>query len=185
VPGARHTGPVHDDLPDSSPDRDVRGTPGVGSPDPSSPAANRYAIARTGLILLGLIGLQAFTLINVGGLIFMHISTGVGILVFVVVKMRSVTRRFVRYYRKDADYRKAGPPVLLARVMAPFLVLATVALLLSGIWILVSQGDAQVMQVHETSFVVWLVLVGLHLVIYVPKLRGILRLGPSGLDPQA
>lgn len=158
-------------------------------PDMSKPAANEHRIAELGLILIGLILLQAFTLIDVHGMMFMHIATGVGILGFVTVKLGSVINRFARYYLKDAAYQKAGPPALLPRIMAPFLIVATFSLLFSGIGILFSFGNARIAQLHLLSLKIWLVLIVVHMVIYVPKLRGILREKPAepeiSIDPES
>jgi hypothetical protein len=152
---------------------------------PSGPAADEHRIAELGVILIGLILLQAFTLINVGGMAFMHIATGVGILGLVVVKLRRVINRIARYYLKDAAYREAGPPARLPRIMAPFLVVATFSLLFSGMGILISFGDSRILRFHLVSFWVWFVLVGVHLVIYAPKLRGILKGKSADPEPQS
>jgi hypothetical protein len=145
-----------------------------GSVDRAGPAADEHRSAELGAVLVGLILLQGMTLINVGGMSFLHIFIGLAILGTVLVKLISVGRRFVRYYAGRADYRAAGPPPVLSRVTAPFLVLATAALLGTGITILVSFGDPGVVRVHRVCFWIWLGLLSVHLAVYLPKLRGIL-----------
>jgi hypothetical protein len=58
------------------------------------------------------------------------------------------------------------------------------ALLFRGIGILVSFGDTRVVWVHRVSFWSWLVLVGVHLAIYLPKLRGIPRAESADPHPR-
>lgn len=149
----------------------------------SGPAADEQRIARTGPLLLGLLALQGFTLINVCQMTPLHILVGLALLAVLTVKLRSVGHRFIRYYAGDPRYRAAGPPRLLPRILAPFLVVATLTLLGSGIASVTLGVDAGLLRVHRVSFVPWLLLITVHVVIYAPQLPRLSRGTPNRDSP--
>jgi len=62
-----------------------------------------------------------------------HALIGFLLVPLVLLKLGSVGYRFLRYYAGDPRYRAAGPPALVMRLIAPALVLLTVALFATGI----------------------------------------------------
>jgi hypothetical protein len=83
--------------------------------------------------------------------------------------------RILRYYTGSSPYRSAGPPPLLLRLIGPLVVLSTLALLGTGL-ALVLVGEAasrrtlwnvvgqrvDVLTLHQAAFAVWAVATGLH-----------------------
>jgi hypothetical protein len=83
--------------------------------------------------------------------------------------------RILRYYAGDPAYREAGPPPLLLRVLGPLVVLGSLALLGSGLALVVLGQQrsreslftlvgqrVDVLTLHQASFAVWAVVTGLH-----------------------
>ncbi len=85
--------------------------------------------------------------------------------------MGSVGYRFARYYLGDADYRAAGPPELVMRLLAPALMLATAILFGTGIelWLFGLGFGAQWRTWHQASFLLWSLVVVVHVFVYVPR----------------
>ena len=150
-------------------------------PDPalgrtSGPAGNAQLTAWTGLLLLGLAVVELVTLIDVRGLLSWHVVVGVLLAAVAVLKIASTGWRFVRYYGRSRPYQQAGPPLLLLRVLGPFVVLGTVAVLTTGIWLIAVGPDSgrtalltlfgqriDLLSLHQASFIVFAVAAGLHL----------------------
>jgi hypothetical protein len=103
------------------------------------PAGNAVLTAWTGLVVLGLSLAELVTLLSVHRLIGWHVVIGTLFVPPATLKTASVGWRIIRYYGRDANYRQAGPPPLLLRVLGPGVVLATLGLLASGL-VLVALG---------------------------------------------
>ena len=82
----------------------------------------------------------------------------------VLLKIGSTTWRFARYYLGDPEYRRKGPPPLLLRLLGPFVVVLTVAVLGTGIVLLFSPttGRSQWLFLHKATFVLWFGAMTLH-----------------------
>lgn len=106
------------------------------APGNGGPAGNARLTAWTGLLLLVLSLAELVTLINVGGLIGWHIVIGVLLVPPALLKTASTGWRIVRYYRGNPDYRHAGPPPMLLRILGPGVVLSTLGLLASGLMLI-------------------------------------------------
>lgn len=140
------------------------------------PAGNAILTAWTGLSLLVLGVAELLTLFDVRGLITWHIAIGALLVPPALVKIGSTGWRILRYYRRNPPYLEAGPPATAMRLLGPLVVVSTVALLGSGI-VLVLLGEQQSRQpivstlgfrvdwitVHQATFAVWAVATGLHL----------------------
>jgi hypothetical protein len=88
----------------------------------------------------------------------------------VLLKLASTGYRFVRYYTHSAPYREKGPPELALRAMAPLLVLATVAMLGSGVWLmLLGRRSGSLLELHKVCFIVWAVFFAVHFLAYAPR----------------
>ena len=84
--------------------------------------------------------------------------------------------RFARYYRGDPEYRRKGPPPVILRLLGPFVVVLSVAVLGTGIALLLlpaSQGSTWLF-LHKATFVLWFGAMAIH-VLGPPS-----RHGPAG-----
>jgi hypothetical protein len=182
VAGLMATKPVADVL-DEATGRRLRTDPVLA--DTGGPAGNAVLTAWTGLALLVLGVAELLTLFDVRGLISWHVAIGALLVPPALVKTGSTGWRIVRYYFGNPAYRTAGPPSTVMRLLGPLVVVSTLALLGSGI-VLVVLGEQSSRQailtalgfridwitVHQAAFVVWAAATGLHLLgRIVPALR--------------
>lgn len=166
------------------------GRPARHSAQPATahgPVGNERLTAWAGSVLLVLLALEGLTiLLSVERYLLVHVVVGAVLVGPLALKVASTGYRFVRYYTGDPAYRKAGPPQLLLRVLAPFLVVLTVAVLLTGVVLLVvpEQDRGLLLLAHKASFVLWIGLAAVHVLAYVwrvPRLVG----ADVGLDVPA
>ena len=130
-----------------------------------------------GVVLIALFAALGVTILRIGQLIWLHLFLGLLLLGPVLLKLASTAYRFARYYMRAAIYLAKGPPALALRAMGPVLVLLTVVVFASGI-VLLFEGPrhrATWLSIHKVSFIVWVVLFGLHLLAHVPGLPRSLR----------
>jgi hypothetical protein len=144
-------------------------------PGTGGPAGNARLTAWTGLVLLVLFVAELVTLLDVHGLIGWHLAIGVILIPPALLKTATTGWRILRYYVGDPAYREAGPPPLLLRLLGPLVVLGSLALLGTGL-ALVVLGDSRsreslftvvgqrvdVLTLHQASFALWAVVTGLH-----------------------
>jgi hypothetical protein len=144
-------------------------------PGTGGPSGNARLTAWTGLLLLVLFIAELVTLLDVRGLISWHLALGVLLVPPALLKTATTGWRIVRYYTGNGPYRSAGPPPMMLRVLGPLVVLTTLALLGTGV-ALVVVGDvgsrrtlltllgqrADWLTLHQGAFVVWAVATGLH-----------------------
>jgi hypothetical protein len=144
-------------------------------PGTGGPAGNARLTAWTGLLLLVLFLAELVTLLDVRGLISWHIAIGALLIPPALLKTATTGWRMVRYYLGERDYRAAGPPPMLLRLLGPLVVLSTLAVLGTGLALvfvgaqtsretLVSVLGQRVdtLTLHQGSFAVWAVATGLH-----------------------
>ena len=129
----------------------------------SSPSAARCRerlTATIGLLLVGLLVVEAATTLSLHDSLAVHLFLGLALLPVISAKLASTGWRFVRYYAHDAAYRLKGPPQLFLRALAPLLVTSTVVLFGTGVAFLVVGGrGGLLLTAHAASFIVWGVLV--------------------------
>lgn len=153
--------------------RDHRADPVL--PGTGGPAGNARLTAWTGLVLLVLFVAELLTLFDVRGLISWHLALGALLIPPAMLKTATTSWRIVRYYAGGAPYRSAGPPPLLLRLLGPLVVLSTLALLGTGVaLVLLGEADSRrtllqvvgqrvdVLTLHQASFAVWAVATGFH-----------------------
>lgn len=144
-------------------------------PGSGGPAGNARLTAWTGLVLLALFLAELVTLLSVRGLLSWHIAIGVLLIPPALLKTGSTGWRIIRYYTGDRPYRVAGPPPLLLRLLGPLVIVSTLAVLASGLLLVLlgtsaSERDAvrvagfgvSLLMIHKASFVVWGVCTGVH-----------------------
>lgn len=160
--------------------RDDPVLPGTGGP-----AGNAILTAWTGLVLLVLSVAELLTLVDVRGLISWHVAIGALLVPPALMKIGSTGWRVVRYYRGNPPYQEAGPPPTLLRLLGPLVVASTLALLGTGIVLILlgeQSGRSDLFTVlgfrvnwitlHQGSFIVWGAATGIHLLArIVPALR--------------
>jgi hypothetical protein len=126
--------------------------------------ANSRLTAGTAVVLFVLLAVEGVTILRIGGLLSLHVVVGLILVPPVLVKIASTSWRFARYYRGDSAYREKGPPVLVLRVLGPFLVGLTVVLFASGTALLLDPNEfgGHLLLIHRASFIIWLAVMVVH-----------------------
>lgn len=140
------------------------------------PAGNARLTAWTGLLLLVLIVIELVTVLDVRGLISWHIVVGTLLVPVALLKTATTTWRFGRYYTGKREYRKAGPPPNVLRVLGPLVVLTTLGVLGSGLALIALGRNSSrtvlftalgqrvdTLTLHQGLFILFAVATGLHL----------------------
>lgn len=140
---------------------------------PGGPDGNRQLTALLGaLLLVGTLAELATLMLGLQQTLPLHIAIGVALIPLVALKLASTGWRMLRYYTNAPAYRREGPPRPFLRAIAPLVVGATVALLGSGVGLILAGPHAQFFRaVHGASFTLFLVLVSVHAIAHLPKLR--------------
>jgi hypothetical protein len=125
---------------------------------------NARLTAAVGAVLLVLLAGEGVTILFIGRLLRWHEVLGLVIIAPVLLKLATVSWRFVGYYRGRPDYVAKGPPAALLRyLVAPVLVLTTIVVFASGVALIVFHiHHGLVVGLHKASFVVWAGAFGLH-----------------------
>jgi hypothetical protein len=131
---------------------------------------NELLTSATAAVLTGLLAVEGFTILNMHGLLSVHMFIGMVLIGPVLVKLASTGYRFVRYYTRAGAYRAKGPPQLLLRVLAPVLVASTIAVLVSGVLLLAAGHKSDtLLLIHKASFIAWGVVFAVHFLAYLPR----------------
>ncbi|MGW2250145.1 hypothetical protein ACWCXH_08090 [Kitasatospora sp. NPDC001660] len=144
----------------------------------TGPEGNRRLTALVGSVLLVLFAAQGVTILFLDQLLTWHFVIGLALIGPVALKAAVTGYRFVRYYAGSPAYRRQGPPATPLRLLAPLVVLLTVAVLATGCTLALGGRDAfglPVLFLHKASFWCWAGVTGLHVLAYVwrlPRLVG-------------
>jgi hypothetical protein len=137
-------------------------------------AGNARLTGGTATILLVLLALEGATIPFIGSLRGPHIFIGMLLIPPVLLKLASTGYRFTRYYSGSPPYRRKGPPNLPMRLLAPGVILTTLALFATGVALLAAgPGDGTLGFLHKLSFIAWVALMTVHVLghlLEVPKL---------------
>jgi hypothetical protein len=146
----------------------VRETPGRSG----GPSGNERLTAATAMVLLVLLAAEGVTLLSLRTFLSAHVFIGMLLVPPVVLKLASTGWRFLRYYRGDRAYRRAGAPAPLMRfLVAPVVIASTVGLFASGVALVaVGPGHPLIVGLHKASFAVWLAAMTVHVLAYVLRL---------------
>lgn len=130
---------------------------------------NRRLTSATGIVLLALLAVEGVTILSVRQMITLHIYVGILLLGPVLLKTASTMYRFGRYYRGAPAYVKKGPPHPVLRILGPFVILSSLALLGTGITLifLPPQRSDTMLTLHQTAFWIWVVLMTVHVLGHV------------------
>lgn len=125
---------------------------------------NERLTALAGALLFVLIIAELVVTANLNQLISIHIFVGTLLAGPLVVKMSSVGYRFLSYYRRVPDFVHKGPPNIWLRMSAPFLVVLTLVVFISGFGLVyVGPSHAGLFKIiHAASVVLWLPLTAIH-----------------------
>jgi hypothetical protein len=147
------------------------------------PDGNERLTAASGAVLFLLLAAEGVTILSIRQLLSPHIFIGMLLIPPVALKLASTGWRFARYYRGARPYRQKGPPLLPLRLLAPVVVVSTVAVFATGIALLVvGPAGGIVLGLHKASFVVWLVATGIHVLAYLARVP---RLAAADWRPRA
>ncbi len=132
---------------------------------------NRRLTALTGAVLLVLLGAECLTIPDVRQHLPQHLFIGLLLIPPVALKLASAGCRFARYYRGDPGYRQAGPPPLAMRLVAPLVVLSTLAVLATGLelWLFGLRFGARWIVAHELSAFAWFAFMAVHVLGYLER----------------
>ncbi|HLZ95852.1 MAG TPA: hypothetical protein VKT20_11030 [Candidatus Dormibacteraeota bacterium] len=138
----------------------------MGTPD-----SNERVTAVTGAVLFVLLGLIGLTVLSVRSLLPQHLFLGFLLIPPLGLKMASTGYRFARYYLGDPAFRAAGPPPLALRVLAPFVVLSTIGLFVTGLelWLFGLRFGSIWVAAHKVMFLIWLPATAIHVLSYLGK----------------
>ena len=144
---------------------------------------NERLTGLTGMVLLVLFAAEGVTILAVRQMLTLHFFIGMLLVGPVLLKLCSTIYRFTRYYAGDAEYRRKGPPALPLRVLGPFVILTSLAVIGTGIVLaLTGPGPSIWLLAHKASFVLWFGAMTIHVLAYVWRLP---RLVGSDLARQA
>jgi len=130
---------------------------------------NERLTAATAVVLLVLLAVEGVTILFLRPLLSVHVFVGMLLIPPVALKVGSTGYRFVRYYQRRRQYVAKGPPNPVMRLLvAPVLVVSTVAILVTG------SRHGIVLGLHKASFVVWLGAMGIHVLVYARRLPRLL-----------
>jgi hypothetical protein len=137
---------------------------------------NEILTSAAAVVLVGLLIAEGITIVQMHGLLSAHMFIGLVLIPPVALKLASTGYRMVSYYAGARAYRENGPPLLPLRLIAPVLVASTIAVLASGVLLLaIGHKSRTMLTIHKLSFIVFGVLLAVHLLAYVPRVVRLLR----------
>ena len=142
---------------------------------------NERLTALTGTVLLAGFAVEGFTILSLRGLLTLHIFLGMLLIGPVALKISSTVYRFARYYSGAAPYLRKGPPAPVLRVLGPFTILTSLAVLGTGVMLAVTgPGRGSWLLLHKASFILWFGVMVIHVLAYAWRLPRILLGHPEG-----
>jgi hypothetical protein len=133
-----------------------------------STSANERLTALAAIPLAVLLAVEGVTLLALRQLLPVHVLVGMLLVLPVALKLASTSWRFLRYYSRDPEYVRRGPPQIVMRLLAPILVVSTVSVLASGIALVFTHTHRNLLLLaHKASFVAWGPTFGVHFLVYV------------------
>jgi type IV secretory pathway TrbD component len=140
------------------------------------PEGNERLTTLTGLLLIVLLAVLGVTIVRIGQLLWLHLFLGLVLLGPLAVKLASTGYRFIRYYTRDAAYRRKGPPAPALRALAPLVVLFTVLVFATGVALLVLGPGSRdpLVLLHKISFFAWLAVTAIHVLGHMPEIVRVL-----------
>jgi hypothetical protein len=135
------------------------------------PDANERLTAASGAVLFLLLAAEGVTILFIRPLLSAHVFIGMLLIPPVALKLASTGWRMVRYYRGAPQYVQKGPPLLALRLLAPLVVVSTLAVFATGVALIArGPGGGLLLGLHKASFVVWLAATGVHVLAYLSRI---------------
>ncbi len=146
---------------------------------------NELLTSLTGALLIVLLAVIGLTILALSRLLWIHLFVGLVLVGPLALKMASTGYRFARYYTGNRPYVEKGPPATPLRLIAPIVVLSTVAVMATGIWLLLAGPSARdsVLPLHKASFIVWGVFFAVHVLGHLPGMASTLKIDVAGIRP--
>jgi hypothetical protein len=145
---------------------------------------NERLTAATGAVLLVLFAAEGVTILAVRQLLTLHFFIGMLLIGPVVLKAGSTIYRFARYYTGVPDYRRKGPPAPLLRLLGPFVLGTSLAVIGTGVILGYAGSSAGLwLFFHKAAFVLWFGVMTIHVLAYtwrLPRLIGADLRGRAG-----
>jgi hypothetical protein len=119
-----------------------------------------------GAALLIALAIEGVTVLGVREMFTLHVFIGLFVIPVVFLKLATTGYRFIHYYRGTAAYRLKGPPHPVLRIATPFVILATISLLGTGVVTLAvgpRHSDAW-LTIHQGSFIAWFATMVVHVI---------------------
>jgi hypothetical protein len=131
---------------------------------------NEILTSASAVVLVLLLAAEGITIVHMHGLLSAHMFIGLVLIPPVLLKLGSTGYRMASYYGGSRAYRLKGPPLLPLRLMAPVLVVSTIAVLASGVLLLAAGHKSHTaLTIHKLSFVIFGVVLAVHFLAYVPR----------------
>jgi hypothetical protein len=138
---------------------------------------NNRRTATTGILLTALLLVEGATILDVRGYITLHTAVGLVLIGPIALKSGTTIYRFARYYFGAQPYVRRGAPPPVLRLIGPFVVLSSLAVLGTGIALIADHGTSDTwITLHQASFIVWICLTGVHFLAHIVEaVRGTAR----------
>lgn len=134
--------------------------------------ANERLTAVTGLLLYLLVAAIVGTILFIRPLLVAHYLIGVLLIPPLALKVGSTGHRFARYYTRRPEYVLAGPPPIVLRLLiAPVLVVSTLAVFVSGLelWIFGLRFGSPWVSLHTLGAVAFMLSLAAHLLSHLRR----------------
>lgn len=140
------------------------------APD-SGVEGNARLTALAGVTLFVLLAVEGVTVLAIRLLLPEHFFVGFLLVPPLLLKLGSTGYRFMRYYTGDRRYRRAGPPQIVLRLLAPVVVASTVVLFGTGIelWLFGERFGSIWLTAHKGAFVIWFGATAIHVLAYLVR----------------
>jgi hypothetical protein len=134
-------------------------------------AGNARLTGAVAVALLILLAAEGVTIPFIGKWLGPHIFIGLMLIGPVALKLGSTGYRFARYYTHDEPYVRKGPPPTALRMLAPGVVLTTLALFGTGVALLLAGPPSNTLIfAHKLSFFAWVALMSIHVLSHLVEL---------------
>ncbi len=143
---------------------------------------NERLTSIAGALIFVLLAAEGVTILSVRSLFTAHAFIGVMLIGPLSVKLGSTGYRFFRYYTGSEPYRWKGPPQPVLRILAPVLAASTLAVIGTGVALLVAGPNAgrSLIGLHKASFIIWFGVASVHIVYYMWRVPGVVLRDWSG-----
>jgi len=136
---------------------------------------NAKLTAMTGAVLLLGFAVEGLTILSVDRLLVVHFLVGLLLIGTVLLKIASTLYRFAKYYAGSLAYVRKGPPAPVLRVLGPFVILTSLAVLGTGVVLaVVGPASGPWLFLHKASFILWFAVMTVHVLNYAPRLPQLL-----------